>query len=59
MPTHDYNQITLLPLRDGKNLVDFTYVDNVIHGHILAAENLHKDSTLRGKVGVPCNMTSL
>ncbi|NWR53934.1 NSDHL protein, partial [Bucorvus abyssinicus] len=34
---------------DGKNLVDFTYVDNVVHGHILAAEKLHKDSPLCGK----------
>eukprot|EP00731_Ephydatia_muelleri_P030568 Em0022g82a len=34
---------------NGKNLVDFTYVDNVIHGHILAAEHLQADSPLRGK----------
>ncbi|NXV95644.1 NSDHL protein, partial [Calonectris borealis] len=34
---------------DGKNLVDFTYVENVVHGHILAAENLQKDSPLCGK----------
>uniref|UniRef100_A0A671QNL2 NAD(P) dependent steroid dehydrogenase-like n=1 Tax=Sinocyclocheilus anshuiensis TaxID=1608454 RepID=A0A671QNL2_9TELE len=25
---------------DGSNLVDFTYVENVVHGHILAAEHL-------------------
>lgn len=36
--------------RDGKNLVDFTYVENVVHGHILAAEHLKKDSPLCGKV---------
>lgn len=36
--------------RDGKNLVDFTYVENVVHGHILAAEKLHKGSPLCGKV---------
>lgn len=36
--------------RDGKNLVDFTYVENVVHGHILAAEKLHKGSALCGKV---------
>ena len=36
--------------RDGENIVDFTYVDNVVHGHILAAENLHKDSSVAGKV---------
>uniref|UniRef100_A0A8D2PAB7 NAD(P) dependent steroid dehydrogenase-like n=1 Tax=Zosterops lateralis melanops TaxID=1220523 RepID=A0A8D2PAB7_ZOSLA len=35
--------------RDGKNLVDFTYVENVVHGHILAAEKLHKGSPLCGK----------
>ncbi|KAM9128078.1 sterol-4-alpha-carboxylate 3-dehydrogenase, decarboxylating isoform 2-T2 [Pangshura tecta] len=34
---------------DGKNLVDFTFVENVVHGHILAAEHLHKDSPLCGK----------
>lgn len=34
---------------NGKNLVDFTYVENVVHGHILAAEYLQKDSPLCGK----------
>ncbi|MBN3273167.1 NSDHL protein, partial [Polyodon spathula] len=34
---------------DGKNLVDFTYVENVVHGHILAAESLHKNSPVCGK----------
>nr|XP_020666303.1 sterol-4-alpha-carboxylate 3-dehydrogenase, decarboxylating isoform X1 [Pogona vitticeps]XP_020666304.1 sterol-4-alpha-carboxylate 3-dehydrogenase, decarboxylating isoform X2 [Pogona vitticeps]XP_020666305.1 sterol-4-alpha-carboxylate 3-dehydrogenase, decarboxylating isoform X1 [Pogona vitticeps] len=34
---------------DGKNLVDFTYVENVVHGHILAAEQLQRDSPLCGK----------
>uniref|UniRef100_A0A8C5QAJ7 Sterol-4-alpha-carboxylate 3-dehydrogenase, decarboxylating n=1 Tax=Leptobrachium leishanense TaxID=445787 RepID=A0A8C5QAJ7_9ANUR len=34
---------------NGKNLVDFTYVENVVHGHILAAEHLQKDSCLGGK----------
>ncbi|XP_075797333.1 sterol-4-alpha-carboxylate 3-dehydrogenase, decarboxylating isoform X1 [Pelodiscus sinensis] len=34
---------------DGKNLVDFTFVENVVHGHLLAAEHLHKDSPLCGK----------
>uniref|UniRef100_V9KZ26 Sterol-4-alpha-carboxylate 3-dehydrogenase, decarboxylating n=1 Tax=Callorhinchus milii TaxID=7868 RepID=V9KZ26_CALMI len=34
---------------DGKNLVDFTYVDNVVHGLILAAENLHPNSPICGK----------
>nr|XP_055123871.1 sterol-4-alpha-carboxylate 3-dehydrogenase, decarboxylating isoform X1 [Symphalangus syndactylus] len=34
---------------NGKNLVDFTFVENVVHGHILAAEQLSRDSTLGGK----------
>lgn len=34
---------------DGTNLVDFTYVENVVHGHILAAEHLKPDSPLCGK----------
>lgn len=34
---------------DGKNIVDFTYVENVVHGHILAAENLQKGSKVCGK----------
>ncbi|KAI1902696.1 hypothetical protein AGOR_G00018670 [Albula goreensis] len=34
---------------DGKNLVDFTFVENVVHGHILAAERLRPESPLCGK----------
>ncbi|XP_069749403.1 sterol-4-alpha-carboxylate 3-dehydrogenase, decarboxylating isoform X2 [Narcine bancroftii] len=34
---------------DGKNLVDFTYVDNVVHGLILAADKLHPNSHICGK----------
>ncbi|XP_025088526.1 sterol-4-alpha-carboxylate 3-dehydrogenase, decarboxylating-like isoform X3 [Pomacea canaliculata] len=34
---------------DGKNLVDFTYIDNVVHGHILASENLGGGSVVCGK----------
>ncbi|XP_043113915.1 sterol-4-alpha-carboxylate 3-dehydrogenase, decarboxylating [Puntigrus tetrazona] len=34
---------------DGSNLVDFTYVENVVHGHILAAEHLKADSPLCGQ----------
>ncbi|XP_033632299.1 sterol-4-alpha-carboxylate 3-dehydrogenase, decarboxylating-like isoform X2 [Asterias rubens] len=34
---------------DGSNLVDFTYVKNVVHGHILAAEKLGKESVVCGK----------
>jgi len=36
--------------RNGKNLVDFTFVENVVHGHILAAEHLSRDAGLGGKV---------
>lgn len=38
------------PTSDGTNLVDFTYVENVVHGHILAAEHLRADSPICGKV---------
>ncbi|XP_046332643.2 sterol-4-alpha-carboxylate 3-dehydrogenase, decarboxylating-like [Haliotis rufescens] len=34
---------------DGKNVVDFTYVGNVVHGHILAAESLKEGSAVCGK----------
>ncbi|TMS17050.1 Sterol-4-alpha-carboxylate 3-dehydrogenase, decarboxylating [Larimichthys crocea] len=34
---------------DGTNLVDFTFVENVVHGHILAAERLRSDSPSCGK----------
>ncbi|XP_024139944.1 sterol-4-alpha-carboxylate 3-dehydrogenase, decarboxylating [Oryzias melastigma] len=34
---------------NGANLVDFTYVENVVHGHILAAERLRPDSPICGK----------
>ena len=37
-------------IRDGKNVVDFTYVENVVHGHILAAESLTPNSPTCGKV---------
>lgn len=30
--------------------MDFTFVENVVHGHILAAERLKPDSPLCGKV---------
>lgn len=45
-----YNIFDLWFFRDGTNLVDFTYVENVVHGHILAAEHLKPDSPLCGKV---------
>lgn len=34
---------------DGRNLVDISYVDNVAHAHILAAENLAGSGTAAGK----------
>jgi len=34
---------------DGLNLVDISYVDNVAHAHILAAENLASTKTASGK----------
>lgn len=34
---------------DGTNLVDFTFVENVVHGHILAAEHLRPNSPICGK----------
>lgn len=30
--------------------MDFTYVGNIVHGHILAAEHLSRDSPVCGKV---------
>lgn len=34
---------------NGMNLVDFTYIDNVIHGHLLAAQSLANGSSTAGK----------
>ncbi|XP_012667580.1 sterol-4-alpha-carboxylate 3-dehydrogenase, decarboxylating [Otolemur garnettii] len=34
---------------NGENLVDFTFVENVVHGHILAAEHLSRNTGLGGK----------
>ncbi|XP_071507221.1 sterol-4-alpha-carboxylate 3-dehydrogenase, decarboxylating-like [Diadema antillarum] len=33
---------------NGENLVDFTFVENVVHGHILAAEKLQSDPAAIG-----------
>ena len=30
--------------------MDFTFVENVVHGHILAAEHLSQDVAISGKV---------
>lgn len=46
-------ETTLCARRNGENLVDFTFVDNVVHGHILAAEHLSQDTALAGKVRHP------
>lgn len=35
---------------DGKNIVDFTHVKNVCHGHILAAEQLEPGSQICGEI---------
>ncbi len=34
---------------DGSNLVDIAYIDNVIHAHLLAAENLATTATAAGR----------
>jgi sterol-4alpha-carboxylate 3-dehydrogenase (decarboxylating) len=34
---------------DGSNVVDFTYIDNVILAHVLASEHLYKDSPVCGQ----------
>lgn len=34
---------------EGENLVDVTYIDNVAHAHILAAENLHSSCEASGQ----------
>ena len=36
--------------RDGKNIVDFTYVDNVVEGHILAEKHLSAQGKANGQV---------
>jgi nucleoside-diphosphate-sugar epimerase len=33
---------------DGSNLVDIAYIDNVVHAHLLAADNLHTTATAAG-----------
>jgi len=33
----------------GDNLVDIAYIDNVVHAHVLAAENLHAAATAAGR----------
>ncbi len=41
---------SLFCCRNGKNKVDFTFVENVAHGHILAGEALAPNSPVNGKV---------
>ncbi|MFC1843593.1 NAD-dependent epimerase/dehydratase family protein [Thermodesulfobacteriota bacterium] len=45
----------------GRNMVDISYIDNVVDAHILAAENLHSVATAAGKAyfisqGEPVNL---
>jgi 2-alkyl-3-oxoalkanoate reductase len=52
---------TLKRVGDGSNLVDISYIDNVAHGHILAAKNLSGTGTAAGKAyflsqGEPVNL---
>lgn len=37
-------------------MVDFTYVENVVHGHILAAERMTRQSSICGKVCLSCSI---
>ncbi len=46
---------------NGSNLVDISYIDNVAHGHVLAAENLNSSATAAGNAyfisqGEPVNL---
>ncbi len=34
---------------DGQNMVDISYIDNVVHAHILAAKNLFSSKSAKGK----------
>ena len=54
-PSHSFLLFVSLSLSpsNGTNLVDFTFVENVVHGHILAAEHLRPESPLCGKVSEP------
>ena len=36
--------------RNGKNMVDFTFVENVVHGHLLVGEALGPESPVNSKV---------
>lgn len=45
-----YPVYALQHCRNGKNTVDFTYVDNVVHGHILAEQNLGPQGVANGQV---------
>lgn len=40
---------TVFKIGKGTNKVDFTYVENVVHGHILAAEKLKPKSRVTGR----------
>jgi sterol-4alpha-carboxylate 3-dehydrogenase (decarboxylating) len=42
---------TRVQIGNGKNLFDLTYVENVAHGHVLAADKLTEGSAIAGQVG--------
>lgn len=42
-------QGTLKIVGKGNNMVDISYIDNVVHAHILAAENLHTSGSAGGE----------
>lgn len=46
----DYSYIRVC--RDGKNKVDFTYIENVVEGHMKAAEVVKPGSKTSGKVNL-------
>jgi sterol-4alpha-carboxylate 3-dehydrogenase (decarboxylating) len=33
-----------MQIGDGSNLFDWTYIDNIVHGHVLASDKLQKGS---------------
>ena len=55
-PSSSLSSYLAPPPSDGTNLVDFTFVENVVHGHILAAEHLRPESPLCGKVSAATSL---
>ena len=50
--SEDIISLSLSLSSDGNNVVDFTYVENVTHAHLLAAKSLHIDSITCGQVSL-------